>query len=362
MTPGALGSGPAIADALESRRDSVLATYRSRLGTVGNALALDGGWLGQAVAQASQIIDDVAESLRSGRVQVDERSIDLAWEIGAARAQTRVPPADSLRAAMELFELVLEAVLESAVGWPEATAAVLTATRTLQRSIMTRIRWASEAYVSFLLDQVHQVQLAERRRIARELHDRVGGSASVVVRNLELTTAYADTSPMRARTKLGVAHRASVQTLDAIRGVATDLRLESKVDNLERALRAFLDAMAVGDMTVDVTVSGDEAWVPAAALDEVFLVIREAMRNAFDHAAAGTVLSHVDIAPHEIRAWVTDDGVGFDPGESVTSGRGSGLASMRERVELLGGKLSLSSVPGRGTRVEALIPLSEATL
>jgi signal transduction histidine kinase len=357
MVSSALGREPSIAEALESRRDAVLVAYRSRLDTVGNSLALDADWLDQAVAQAAQILDDVGESLRSGRIRVDERSIDLAWEIGTARARTRVPPADSLRAAMELFELVLEAVLESATGRPEATVAVLTATRTLQRSIMMRIRWASEAYVSFLLDQVHQVQLAERRRIARELHDRVGGSASVVVRNLELTTAYAETSPVRARTKLGVAHRASVQTLDAIRGVATDLRLESKVDNLEKALAGFLDAMANSETTVDVTVSGDESWVPATALDELFLVIREALRNAFDHAAATTVLGHVDIAPHEIRAWVNDDGVGFDPEEVAAAGGASGLASMRERVELLGGKLSLCSVQGRGTRVEALIPL-----
>ncbi|WP_167666632.1 sensor histidine kinase [Micromonospora narathiwatensis] len=298
----------------------------------------------------------MTESIRTGQTQVNETAIALVWQSGAAGAHS-LHPVESLRAATELFEPVLDAVIETAAGHPDATCIIRTATHALQRSVMTRIRWASESYMAFLLDGVHQAQLAERRRIARELHDRVGGSASVVNRNLELAQTYAETDPDRCQDKVDVAYQASVHTLEAVRGVATDLRLESRFDNLAKALRGFLDAMAEGNATVDLKVSGDESWAPPEVLAEVFLVVREALRNAFRHSFATTVLSHVDIAPHEVRAWVSDDGVGFDP-DSGARGGGSGLASMRERIELLGGKLALHSVPGHGTRIEALIPLT----
>ncbi|MFE9203334.1 sensor histidine kinase [Micromonospora sp. NPDC007230] len=353
-----LATGFLIASAFQAHHDTVLDTFRKRLIGACGPIDVEETLLDQAVIQARQVLADVTESIRTGQVQVDETAIALAWQADAARAMANLHPVESLRAATELFEPVLDAVIETAAGHPDATCIIRTATQALQRSVMTRVRWASEAYVGLLLDRVQQAQLAERRRTARELHDRVGGPASVVTRNLELAKTYADTDRDRSHDKVNVAYQASVQTLEAIRGVTTDLRLEFKFDNLEQALRGFLDVMGEGNATVDLAVSGDEAWVPAEVLAEVFLVAREALRNAFRHSHAHTILSHVDIAPHEIRIWVSDDGVGFDPDHGSSTG-GSGLTSMRERTELLGGKLFLHSTPSRGTRIEAFIPRPE---
>nr|QRG34984.1 histidine kinase-, DNA gyrase B-, and HSP90-like ATPase [Micromonospora sp.] len=359
MDSSALATGIAIASAFEARHDTVMDTFRKRLIGICGPLGLEDALLNQAISQARQVLADVTESIRTGQIQVNETAIALLWQSGATGGQSNLHPVESLRAANELFEPVLDAVIETAAGQPDATCIIRTATQALQRSVTTRIRWASETYVAFLLDRVQDAQLAERRRIARELHDRVGGSASVVNRNLELAKTYAESDPDRCQDKMDVAYQASLHTLEAVRGVATDLRLESKFDNLEQALHGFLDAMGEGNATVDLTVSGDEAWVSPEVLAELFLVVREALRNAFCHSWASTILSHVDIAPHEIRAWVSDDGVGFDP-DSGASGGGSGLDSMRERVELLGGKLVLHSTPGHGTMVEAFIPLAGA--
>jgi signal transduction histidine kinase len=70
------------------------------------------------------------------------------------------------------------------------------------------------------------------------------------------------------------------------------------------------------------------------------------------------VLIGVALAPHELRAWVEDDGRGFlaAPAPDPVS-TGTGLASMRERAVLMGGRLTVTSVPGQGTRVELLVPL-----
>ncbi|MDO3686664.1 sensor histidine kinase [Micromonospora sp. C28ISP2-4] len=357
MDTNALATGLSVASAFEGRRATIMATFRKRLLTVSGDLGLDQDQLDQVLTQAGQVLDDVTASLRTGEPEINEVRIGLAWQTSPGRTRAVIHPVDSLRAANELIEPVLDAVIETAAGLPDATCIFRTANQALQRSVLTRIRWSSESYLAFLLDRVQQAQMAERRRIARELHDRVGGPASVVNRNLQLAKRYAEVDLNRLQEKVEVAYEASVQSMDAVRGVATDLRLESEFDNLEQALRGFVEAMADGSAVVDLAISGDESWVPPEVLAELFLVVREALRNAFHHAGASTIVSHVDIAPHEVRAWVGDDGQGFDP----TDVHGHGLTSMRERIDLLGGKLVLHTAPERGTHIEIFVPLLRKT-
>jgi two-component system sensor histidine kinase UhpB len=92
----------------------------------------------------------------------------------------------------------------------------------------------------------------------------------------------------------------------------------------------------------------------------LFRVVQEALMNVARHAQAETVL--IQIAPREgqLEIEIEDDGRGFAPEESAVpepSGRGLGLLGMRERVELLGGRLQVDSSPGNGTRVLARVPL-----
>ena len=161
--------------------------------------------------------------------------------------------------------------------------------------------------------------------------------------------------PDRAHTKATAATAATRETLEAIRLMAADLRLTSKVDGLERALRAFLDANGTERPRVALRVNGDEGWIPARLLDELYLSVREALRNALRHSRAGLVAADIDIAPDEIRMLVGDDGTGFDP--AIAPYQGSGLTSMTERVAMVDGKVSITSTPGRGTQIEILVPL-----
>ncbi|MDI6099268.1 histidine kinase [Actinoplanes sp. NEAU-A12] len=300
-----------------------------------------------------QVVDDVIASVRAGEVRLNKTAAKLADQIGGSRARSRVHPIESLRASSVLFDIVLDTLADDA--GIDGHRTVMVATRSLHSSIMRRIQWAAGSYVSFLLEQVHEAQLEERRRLARDLHDRVGSPASVVSRNLELAQAYQAGDPMRSQAKVAAAYEASVQTLQEIRDVAADMRLEDEITNLEKSLRVFLEQMADSDVVVHLTVSGGEDWVPANVLDEVFSVVREALRNAFEHAAPTTVVSEIDIAPHEIRARISDDGRGFDTGDGRKPREG--LSSMRERAGLLGGWLSVSSVPGEGTHVEVMVSL-----
>jgi signal transduction histidine kinase len=94
--------------------------------------------------------------------------------------------------------------------------------------------------------------------------------------------------------------------------------------------------------------------VPPAVIGEAFLIIREAIRNALTHGDPGTLLIDIILAPHELHAWVEDDGCGFLLG-AVSAG--IGLSSMRERAALLNGRLAVASTLGQGTQLELLIPL-----
>jgi signal transduction histidine kinase len=137
------------------------------------------------------------------------------------------------------------------------------------------------------------------------------------------------------------------------------------VRNLEKALIQYIDSAAgEGTVPADVRlrVSGDETWASPAVIGEAFLILREAIRNALRHAAPRLVLIGVAVAPHELYAWVEDDGRGFVLGSHAASvPADNGLTSMRERVALLGGRLTIVSVPGRGTLVELLVPLPGAS-
>jgi signal transduction histidine kinase len=146
-------------------------------------------------------------------------------------------------------------------------------------------------------------------------------------------------------------------TIDRLPAVIEDLR--SAV--LEGEIRsALLDCArsSASAAQVSVVVTGDENDVPLQARAQVFLAIREALRNALAHARPRLVRIMVDIQPHRLIARIEDDGIGFDAPDAQARPTGTGLASIRERAALLGGSARVHSGPGSGTRVELSVPLA----
>lgn len=148
---------------------------------------------------------------------------------------------------------------------------------------------------------------------------------------------------------------AITETMRRLRVVTSDLRREA-MHSLENSLVMYLDSVS-SEADVRLRVSGNENWVPPAVIGEAFLIIREAIRNALTHGCPRTLLIDIILAPHELRAWMEDDGCGFLIGEVST---GVGLSSMHERAALLSGRLTMASTLGQGTQLELLIPLPGA--
>jgi signal transduction histidine kinase len=127
----------------------------------------------------------------------------------------------------------------------------------------------------------------------------------------------------------------------------------------ERSLVQYAESRVPPEIMTTISVTGGQL-LPDEICEELYVVLREAIRNAALHAKANKLEVSVTIAGGEAQAMVRDDGKGFDVAERLAAATGIGLSSMRERLELLGGTLAIDSQPGHGTVISMFIPLPES--
>jgi two-component system nitrate/nitrite sensor histidine kinase NarX len=208
--------------------------------------------------------------------------------------------------------------------------------------------------------------LAERDRIARELHDslaQVLGSTHLRLRALLSRPELAD----RPRTAAELEELADVaeEAYRDVREAILGLREASRPRGFLEGLAAYLEkySQQAGVRTVLETALDGELALSTDGELQVIRVIQEALTNVRKHAGASTARVRIaGGASGTLTIVIEDDGRGFDPSRSaVQRDGGFGLHTMRERIELVGGSLRLDSEPGRGTRVIALIPPATAS-
>jgi two-component system NarL family sensor kinase len=206
--------------------------------------------------------------------------------------------------------------------------------------------------------------LAERNRLAREIHDTLAQSLAAIAMQLETADALAEgTSETRLAESVRRALALTRVTLDEARRSVLDLRaapLEGRT--LPEAIRALADELrgsARHPPEVDVTSEGTASALPPAVESGLYRIAREALANVIRHAGATRASIRLRVDPARVALRIEDDGAGFHP-ESVPPGR-FGLVGMRERARLLGGTLRVESAPGAGTIVEADVPLRVGT-
>jgi two-component system sensor histidine kinase UhpB len=197
------------------------------------------------------------------------------------------------------------------------------------------------------------VEEDERRRIALELHDGVGQVLTAMT--LTLDAAGGSQTP-QATARIGAARRMAEQALAEVRHLAHRMR-PARLE--ERGLTAAIRDLA-SQSGFPVRVHVDPQLDPMPALEPtmtvgVYRIVQEALANAARHS--GAAVAHVSIGLRDRRLLivVSDEGGGFDPAAAVDPG--IGIAGMYERAELLGGRLSIHSATGRGTRVTLDLPL-----
>lgn len=201
--------------------------------------------------------------------------------------------------------------------------------------------------------------LAERERIARELHDSLAQVLGAVHLRLRLLASREDAlTPAIALELIELADVCEEGYGDA-RGAILDLRESSRVvRNLLDSLRAYLDKYSsqCGIATsLEASLERDLALPPRSEI-QIIRVVQEALTNVRKHSGATAATVCVTDDNGTVAFVVEDDGRGFDVTEEPFDRDRFGLHSMRERMELIGGTLLIDSASGRGTRIVAELP------
>jgi signal transduction histidine kinase len=207
-----------------------------------------------------------------------------------------------------------------------------------------------------LLAAERQALAEERLTIAREVHDIVAHTLAVITVQAGVARHVATEHPEEAQRALGSIEETSRAALGEMRSLLGVLRTRTPAESAEPtpgldAVGALLRRSAEAGLRVDLTVEGEPVALAAGPGLAAHRVIQEALTNVLKHAGTDSCALRLTHRPSTLTIEVTDDGVGGDP-----AGDGHGLAGMRERLAMYGGRLTAGPRRGGGFGVTAVLP------
>jgi signal transduction histidine kinase len=224
--------------------------------------------------------------------------------------------------------------------------------------MVARMRRLTEAQLALRFEE----RLAERTRIARELHDTLLQSFQGLMLHFQAVNDLLPPGKAKEAFEkaLDRADQAIVEGRDAIQ----NLRSSTAVTNdLAEAITALGEELATArdsesaSATFRVSIEGKPRDLHPVLRDDIYRIVREALRNAFHHAQASNIEAEITYSERLLRLRIRDDGKGIDP-KLLDAGRDGhwGLPGMRERAQQIGAQLEMWSELGAGTEVELKIP------
>ncbi|MFH8383763.1 sensor histidine kinase [Kitasatospora sp. NPDC018058] len=228
-----------------------------------------------------------------------------------------------------------------------------------QRLYTAGLRARAEERAQARVAETKRALVEERLRIARELHDVVAHSMSVIAVQAGVANHVAAERPEEARRVLSSIEETSRTALREMRALLGVLRREDERSESSSPapgladLEALVERAAEAGVRVELRITGDRPGLSAGLDLAAYRIVQEALTNVIKHAATGHCRVSVDYVPDGLAVEVVDDGRGAaDPGS------GHGLVGMRERVAVYGGEFTAGPLPGRGFRVAARFPLT----
>ncbi len=284
-------------------------------------------------------------------------AVPFRWAVGAIVVLNLTPVVVALIAGADADQLATV-----------AAAAVLTAafSVTFGRWVFRIIAQSYER--ASLIEQLRQTRaelasadrragvLAERQRLSGEIHDTVAQGFTSIIMLLQAADADVERQPAAARRHLALAMETARENLAEARALVAALAPAGlEPGALDAALRRLTAAVAAErGVAAGFEVTGSARPLPRPAEVMLLRVAQEALANVRKHAQASQVLVRLGYAEGQVGLEVTDDGVGFDPGQPAG---GYGLPGMRARVDEAGGRLTVRSSPGSGATVSVLVPV-----
>jgi signal transduction histidine kinase len=294
--------------------------------------------------------------LREGRYRLDVRLSSANTTLGTPLtiAFRIEPPWFRTWYAYTGYGAALLGILHGLLRW--STHRARAQTIELEKLVAARTNELRDA-MQRLNDETRQsATLAERNRLAGEIHDSVQQGLSGLMLQLDATLKLADLPP-GVRNRLHIARNMVSFTRHEVQHAVWDM--ESPIlegTELGEALRKIAALIDPGPARMEVLVEGPPVDLPSAVKHHLLRIGQEAITNSVRHAAARTITITVTYEPGSVALRVADDGNGFVPQAVLSSGFGQfGLRGLRGRAEKIGGNLQIHSTPGQGTAVSVTV-------
>jgi two-component system sensor histidine kinase DegS len=209
--------------------------------------------------------------------------------------------------------------------------------------------------------RVIEAQERERQLLVEMMHDGPAQALTNLILQAEICERLFDKDTTRTREELANLRQSVTDTFQEVRSIMFDLRPMMLDDlgcipTLKKYIEGFQEK---SNLPINLTITGQERRLGSYTEATIFRVVQELVTNARDHAHCTSIEVSVDIDDTWVRASVEDNGTGFDVDEvmqAVDQYKTIGLATLRERVEMLGGQLDIDSGVGRGTKTSLQIP------
>ena len=209
----------------------------------------------------------------------------------------------------------------------------------------------------------------ERLRIARELHDVIAHSMSVIAVQSAVGNHVIDSQPAEARQALAAIEATSRSALTEMRRLLGVLRQEGEPRGSLTPAPGLADLASLAGQVQDaglkvwINVDGQRGDVPPGIDLSAYRIIQEALTNVIKHGAASAANVTISYRPDSVTVEVTDQGAGAPPAKvpAPRADSGHGIIGMRERVAVFGGEFSAGPGPDGGFRVRACFPIAEVT-
>ncbi|HEY0944699.1 MAG TPA: ATP-binding protein [Opitutaceae bacterium] len=229
----------------------------------------------------------------------------------------------------------------------------------LERLVEERTNQLKSAMEKLNEETRNLATLAERQRLAGEIHDSLQQGLSGLMLQLDATLKL-PTLPGDVRSRLNVARNMVSFTRHEVQNAVWDMESPLLDDGeLGGALRKLTTLISPGAVAMDIAVSGAPAALPPTIKHHLLRIAQEAITNAVRHASATRVSVRLDYRPDAVSLAIADDGAGFSPDEVMSKSIGHfGLRGLRSRASKIGGELRIESSPGQGTQVRVVVPTS----
>jgi len=236
-------------------------------------------------------------------------------------------------------------------------------------SIALKLMQSSADKLSDTIEQVNrknQLELwivetleAERRKIARELHDGPAQSLASMLIRLDLIMRMIPEDDIHIRHELQNLKAIGTESLTDVRSIMYDLKPTLVHDQgLSNTFKDYFNEYeAKYDFVIDYVVFGQQRQYDLALEVGLFRLVQEAITNVRKHAGVNKALVKMEDSGSLLTVVIKDEGCGFDPNEISKHRESYGIMGMKERVQLFGGELQILSQPGEGTQIIIKVPL-----